>query len=808
MSPKSSAKKRKAPETNQSTLDSFRITQNARSKATAQSNTPSNTNNNNSETLRQHTDKKDTIMAGTSNKGKDAINVTTLLGSFRRQALVDRIEVRNFKEAQSTLFSDSQLEDAWSTLGALVDAILNAKTVKTSFQVAYELCQNLCLYGKSKDLYDYLKSALDRHIQQEKEILVAESDHDAFLFTLDTHWNRLCDQLVTIRNVFMELDRRFVLSETSYTSIIHLGKQLFKKSIMELPRVQSRTIQGILSLIKQDREGIEVDLKLLRSITGILLDLSLYTDFFEPSLIKATVEYYNTEGTQKIQDLSTPDYLLYANERIQQESGYRISTYLDETTRIPLTEAVTDRLIYSKCDQILSQGFERMMDRDEKKQLHILYRYLEPSNLLGGLKQAFADCVKKKGLDLLKDPAKDQQMVVDLLDYKLKLDKVIQSSFDNNSIFTNALKESFESFLNSRKNKPAEMMAKFIDIRLRLSNKEPEKDTEHLMERVLVLFRFLQDKDIFEAFYKRFLSKRLLLHRSVSTDLEKNVLSKIKSECGPDFTKDLELMFNDMEISAELNSTFKESDEYKRLGNVSISVNVLAQGIWPSYPISDIILPANMMKTLEAYQTFYTNKFKGRKLAWRNSIGSCIVKAHFPASTKELSVTLFQTVVLLLFNDKSKDTIKYNDIVNATSLADKELKRVLHSLCCGKFKILIKEPQNNIISENDTFKYNDKFTATATRLKINITQQEQVIEERKETETKVLVDRQHKLEAAVVRIMKAKKQMTHNALLNELFVQLKFPIDATEIKKRIESLIDREYLTRDQTDNSLYLYQS
>lgn len=78
-------------------------------------------------------------------------------------------------------------------------------------------------------------------------------------------------------------------------------------------------------------------------------------------------------------------------------------------------------------------------------------------------------------------------------------------------------------------------------------------------------------------------------------------------------------------------------------------------------------------------------------------------------------------------------------------LDDKELKRVLQSLSCGKHKLLIKNPASDTVTDNDTFTYNNDFTASAVRLKINSLQQEQSVEERKETQTKVLVDRQYQV---------------------------------------------------------------
>jgi len=45
-------------------------------------------------------------------------------------------------------------------------------------------------------------------------------------------------------------------------------------------------------------------------------------------------------------------------------------------------------------------------------------------------------------------------------------------------------------------------------------------------------FRFIHGKDVFEAFYKKDLAKRLLVGKSASVDSEKSMLSKLKAECG------------------------------------------------------------------------------------------------------------------------------------------------------------------------------------------------------------------------------------------------------------------------------------
>ena len=65
-------------------------------------------------------------------------------------------------------------------------------------------------------------------------------------------------------------------------------------------------------------------------------------------------------------------------------------------------------------------------------------------------------------------------------------------------------------------------------------------------------------KDVFEAFYKKDLAKRLLVGKSASVDAEKSMLSKLKQECGAAFTSKLEGMFKDMELSKDVLVHFKQ----------------------------------------------------------------------------------------------------------------------------------------------------------------------------------------------------------------------------------------------------------
>lgn len=75
------------------------------------------------------------------------------------------------------------------------------------------------------------------------------------------------------------------------------------------------------------------------------------------------------------------------------------------------------------------------------------------------------------GTALVNDQEKDPTLVQELLDFKARLDVLLEQAFSKNEQFTYTLKEAFEHFVNVRANKPAELIAKFIDAKLKSGNK-------------------------------------------------------------------------------------------------------------------------------------------------------------------------------------------------------------------------------------------------------------------------------------------------------------------------------------------------
>ena len=123
---------------------------------------------------------------------------------------------------------------------------------------------------------------------------------------------------------------------------------------------------------------------------------------------------------------------------------------------------------------------------------------------------------------------------------------------------------------------------------------------------------------------------------------------------------------------------------------------------------SFVLIFSDLVKYQEIFAKFYHGKYSGRKLQWQPNLGHAVLKASFKASVKELKVSLFQTLCLLVFNDA--DTLSLSEIKDLTNIEDSELRRTLQSLACGKARVLQKVPRGKDVADNDKFVYNADFT--------------------------------------------------------------------------------------------------
>ncbi|CAF3396164.1 unnamed protein product [Rotaria sp. Silwood1] len=664
---------------------------------------------------------------------------STFFSSQNSSMPTKKLVIKNLKTSTVTPPPD-YFDKIWPLLKQALEAILNGKNSPTNEEQLYRHIDHLCTTSASETntsspslLYENLKKVLDNHIQTLRPPLLSDvNDSYDYLRLLNSIWNDHIVRSILIRQLFIVLDRTYVLHAT-VPSIWELNQDLFRCHIMQNSTISNRCINGLLKLIEQERRGETIDRSLTKNLIRMLIDLRLYKKDFEPIFLQSTEELYHNEGRQLIQTLELSQYLSHVENRLNEEQ-LRVNNYIDQSTKVQLIHIVENNLITNHIKQMLSKNFDTLIDENRFISVALMYDLflrIGPDGI-HDLRESFGNYIKIHGRALVIDVDKDDKMVDELLEFKEKLDRFVHECFHNNEKFANILKDSFEYFINQRANKPAELIAKAVDARLRTGNKEAtEEELEKILDKLLILFRFIHGKDVFEAFYKKDLAKRLLVGKSASVDAEKSMLLKLKQECGNVFTSNLEGMFKDIELSKD-------------------------------------------------------------------------IMAAFDQAIKEFQVSLYQALVLLLFNEH-KD-LTYKDIQEQTKIQATELQRTLQSLACGKIRLLNKKPMSKDINPNDRFTLNTSFEHKLIRIKINQVQLKETPEENSSTTERVVQDRQYQIDAAIVRIMKIRKTLSHAQLISEVFSQLKFPLSTAVVKTRIESLLEREYMKRSADNANIYEY--
>ena len=209
------------------------------------------------------------------------------------------------------------------------------------------------------------------------------------------------------------------------------------------------------------------------------------------------------------------------------------------------------------------------------------------------LRAAVRKFVDEKVSTIVKDIPRQEEMVTRLLDFNQICQHALSNCFVDvdpastrlvtNAKFNQAVEEGFRAGFLRRQNKPAEMIAKYLDKTMRKGQKGATDVVFHgLLDAALALYRFTNDKDVFRTFYHHRLAKRILTDRSASNDIEQEMLKKLKNDYDAEFSVG-EDMFKDLALSRDMmlewHATLPADDPAQKL-----NVRILQQSVWPFSP--------------------------------------------------------------------------------------------------------------------------------------------------------------------------------------------------------------------------------
>jgi len=724
-----------------------------------------------------------------------------------------------------------QFEQKWAVIKTraidvlenILDGELEAGQMNTStYMSTYDACCRLSDAGYGRELYQKHGQIMEKYLVQTVLPALYEKsgidDGPILLRELQHRWtnHKLMNKWL---QKFLSYIDRYHVRLNNLPKLKDVGMALFKSRIYE--EIKIDTASATLALINQDREGKIIDKTLVKCTVESyelmeMENLESYINDLETPLLISTREYYAKKREEWIVTDSTPAYLIKAEAALEAEKN-RVTDYLNVASESKLLRVFEEEILEKVQFELINKegsgcGVLLANDKsDDLKRMFRLFSRLEKGTApMAVIVESF---IVSKGEEILnlrqtrldggeKDRNDDPVFVRGLMALHKKYWGVVTEDFSGHALFQKALTDAFVEFVNKKVGifTNAELLSTFCDRVLKSGGEKlNETEVDECLDSITHLFSYLIDKDYFADFYRDQLARRLLNQRSASNDAEKSMIMKLKVQCGTNFTSKMVGMLSDFTTSLDQKREF-DLKMTQHDTKTDFSVQVLTTGFWPTYKSPAVALPSGMTECMDIFNGWHDKKHGGRKLSWIFSLGTASVRATFGRKSYDLQVSTLQAVALTALN--GGQTVTYVELAQKLNLEEAIVKPLMHSLSCGKFKVVTKSPASNKIKKTDTFVANSRFSSNMRKIRILMAS----LDTSRNTK-RVEEDRSQTIEASIVRIMKARKTLKHQQLQADVLSQLAFfKPNTRDIKKRIESLIEREYLQRDPQNQNLYKY--
>ena len=724
-----------------------------------------------------------------------------------------------------------------------------------SYMNAYTLVQNTADLGDNQceDLFNYHNKTIQNFIEsclkkvnklsniQLIDGFIKETENINFLI----YW---------MNRIFTYLDR-FYTKAKQKSSLSKNALNLYRDFFFQ--HLQVDVYREVNKLIKEDRNCNLESRPKIKIVLRIINDLDIgipkiikennkiswipekqaetegneYTfakKWYKDSFDKETKKFAKDKAKADIHNMSAPEYitsqLKYLNEENIRENEYINPIFHNEINKINY-----QFLIGENADELgkMDTGIPYMFENKRTDELTKAYQLfnLYPVSLKV-ITNAFQPYIKKRGEEISqnKEISKDpKKFIPELIKLKKEMDNLVENCFENNNSFQDTKNKSFSTFMN--KEFYAKQLSNYTDFCMKIGFKgKTEEEVENTLNEIIGLFTCLNTKLVFSIDANSKMSDRLIRNKTISTNYEKKLISKLKQEQGLNYVSKMLQMINDLDKSK------KEIDDYKTLSHrgmpngIKFNVQVISQSAWDinKKSMEKIEIPKYLNDCMEDFDKYYTRKHNGQKLIWCLGLSKVEIQ-YLCFKNKNISTsTLPQYLALLQLEKYNKLSLSkiaeilgchintiltdISGLVYNPSFNPQGLKE--NGLILGTFNDKTKE-----FKEDDEIYFNNNFSFSRQKFQTLPLTLKKSAAEVKETEleeaqiTKKYQD--NILQSTLTRIMKSRigQRTTHVWIVNEASKQIDlFRAQPQQIKENIEKLIEKNIMKRSEKDRTCYEY--
>eukprot|EP00063_Salmo_salar_P017716 XP_013992551.1 PREDICTED: cullin-5-like isoform X1 [Salmo salar] len=805
-----------------------------------------------------------------------------------------------------------QFEDKWDLMRPIVLKLLRQESVtKQQWFDLFSDVHAVCLWddkGPAK-IHQALKADILDFIKQAQARVLSHQDDTALLKAYIVEWRKFFTQCDILPKPFCQLEITLMGKQGSNKKL-NVEDSIVRKLMLDtwnesiFSNIKNRLQDSAMKLVHAERLGEAFDSQLVIGVRESYVNLcsnpdnklQIYRDNFEKAYMDSTERFYRTQAPSYLQQNGVQNYMKYADTKLREEEK-RALRYLETRRECnsvqALMECCVNTLVTSFKETILAEcpGMIRRNETESEygrsapgtkgsasSELHLMFSLMDkvPSGMEPMLKDLEEHIMSAGLADMVASAetitSDSEKYVEQLLTLFNRFSKLVKDAFQDDPRFLTARDKAYKAVVNDAtifklelplkqkgvglktqpESKCPELLANYCDMLLRktpLSKKLASEEIEAKLKEVLLVLKYVQNKDVFMRYHKAHLTRRLILDISADSEIEENMVEWLREVGMPaDYVNKLARMFQDIKVSEDLNQNFKECHKHNKLalsgrlsliqtaddlntGAVdqalktdSVNIKILNAGAWSrSSEKVFVSLPTELEDLIPEVEDFYKKNHSGRKLHWHHLMSNGIITFKNEVGQYDLEVTTFQLAVLFAWNQRPRERISFENLKLATELPDAELRRTLWSLVAFpklKRQVLSYDPvvgSPKDFAEGTLFYVNQEFSLIKNskvqkRGKINLIGRLQLTTERmREEENEGIVQlRILRTQEAIIQIMKMRKRITNAQLQTELVEILKnmFLPQKKMIKEQMEWLIEHKYIKRDETDLNTFIYMA
>ncbi|KAJ0062142.1 hypothetical protein NL108_016200, partial [Boleophthalmus pectinirostris] len=588
----------------------------------------------------------------------------------------------------------------------------------------------VCLWddkGPAK-IHQALKEDILDFIKQAQARVLSHQDDTALLKAYIVEWRKFFTQCDILPKPFCQLEITLMGKQGS-TKKSNVEDSIVRKLMLDtwnesiFSNIKNRLQDSAMKLVHAERLGEAFDSQLVIGVRESYVNLcsnpddklQIYRDNFEKAYMDSTERFYRTQAPAYLQQNGVQNYMKYADSKLREEEK-RALRYL-ETRRDcnsvqALMECCVNALVTSFKETILAEC-PGMIKRNETEKLHLMFSLMDkvPSGIEPMLKDLEEHIMSAGLADMVASAetitSDSEKYVEQLLTLFNRFSRLVKEAFQDDPRFLTARDKAYKAVVNDAtifklelpmkqkgvglktqpESKCPELLANYCDMLLRktpLSKKLTSEEIEAKLKEVLLVLKYVQNKDVFMRYHKAHLTRRLILDISADSEIEENMVEWLREVGMPaDYVNKLARMFQDIKVSEDLNQSFKEMHKHNKLALPADSVNIkiLNAGAWSrSSEKVFVSLPTELEDLIPEVEDFYKKNHSGRKLHWHHLMSNGIITFKNEVGQYDLEVTTFQLAVLFAWNQRPRERISFENLKLATELPDAELRRTLWSL--------------------------------------------------------------------------------------------------------------------------------